>query len=532
MMLLSEALAHLVYLWDNGPLASLPHRLVHHRIPLVLVQVLNKTLHSREPDSHWLTRLPLEEIAYSVLTLAATASLPWPKSVQEEISIAIRDGRRVLSQSSHSWAQAPYLWIEKVSYGSSILSQGYCLAAMKTTKATHPWSKKMEALLTDSSETVPNLSKIFSRIKTLSEQPIWRLESSIMEGLLFLPQLKTVRSEIFPRHSNTKDDYLPYIPCIWTVINHCSGLFQSATILLDMMVVSLLDFLVDEYMESVVARCNSDDLDQVEQFVSVACQGFELRSSKSLKHLLPENELVWDGCATLTSPKVTQCSRDLIRIKTTLSRYVEFILSHPRIRDASTFDRNRLQKELQSFLASHIIQIRDNIRFSQQTTASDGSIAVFHIPRSSFYSWTHTTASKHISAPFSFAFYTCLIGSTLGNGDSCFLSARQDYLAQDLSLHLAVMSRLYNDYASVPRDRAEKNLNSVNFPEHHQGAIAGSSGLPVNEDTLKAGIWIVPQFSDEMDRLGTLSGQWAERPDLLSLHKASIHKRVVNKCSS
>lgn len=32
-------------------------------------------------------------------------------------------------------------------------------------------------------------------------------------------------------------------------------------------------------------------------------------------------------------------------------------------------------------------------------------------------------------------------------------------------MHLAVMSRLYNDFGSVERDRIEANINSINFPE-------------------------------------------------------------------
>lgn len=48
------------------------------------------------------------------------------------------------------------------------------------------------------------------------------------------------------------------------------------------------------------------------------------------------------------------------------------------------------------------------------------------------------------------------------DGLDCFKIAKEKYLAQDLCLHLATMCRMYNDFGSVPRDRQEQNLNSVN----------------------------------------------------------------------
>ena len=47
------------------------------------------------------------------------------------------------------------------------------------------------------------------------------------------------------------------------------------------------------------------------------------------------------------------------------------------------------------------------------------------------------------------------------------MSADEEYLAQDLCIHLGKMSRLYNDYGSIARDRTEVDLNSTNFPMFH-----------------------------------------------------------------
>ena len=76
----------------------------------------------------------------------------------------------------------------------------------------------------------------------------------------------------------------------------------------------------------------------------------------------------------------------------------------------------------------------------------------------------------------SFAFFTCILGafcSSKGNAKKCFLSAHRTYLASDICTHLAVMSRMYNDYGSFARDRAETNINSVNFPAFHDSCNDG-----------------------------------------------------------
>ena len=46
------------------------------------------------------------------------------------------------------------------------------------------------------------------------------------------------------------------------------------------------------------------------------------------------------------------------------------------------------------------------------------------------------------------------------------------------------MSRLYNDYGSLARDRKEANINSVNFPEFHRSHAPGRSTLEGEEYTV------------------------------------------------
>lgn len=46
-----------------------------------------------------------------------------------------------------------------------------------------------------------------------------------------------------------------------------------------------------------------------------------------------------------------------------------------------------------------------------------------------------------------------------------FHSPKQKYLAEEVVVHLSTLCRMYNDYGSVGRDREERKLNSINFPD-------------------------------------------------------------------
>ena len=56
-------------------------------------------------------------------------------------------------------------------------------------------------------------------------------------------------------------------------------------------------------------------------------------------------------------------------------------------------------------------------------------------------------------------------------GEDPFPTVTMKYLVEDLSAHLAIMCRMYNDYDSLTRDKVERNLNSVNFSEFETWAL-------------------------------------------------------------
>ena len=65
---------------------------------------------------------------------------------------------------------------------------------------------------------------------------------------------------------------------------------------------------------------------------------------------------------------------------------------------------------------------------------------------------------------------------TSERGDEPFPTALTKYLSAELGQHLAVMCRMYHSYGSLARDKAEGNLNSMDFPEFEDcGVIPMSS---------------------------------------------------------
>ncbi len=74
------------------------------------------------------------------------------------------------------------------------------------------------------------------------------------------------------------------------------------------------------------------------------------------------------------------------------------------------------------------------------------------------------------------------------------------------------MCRQYNDYGSIARDRAEKNLNSVNFPEFHHNNVVKQEGSvenqnDVREEAFKAALFEIADYERDcllfaMQKLG------------------------------
>ena len=517
-MLASQVLMRLLRVRCSGKLRGLPENFFQDQIPIILFQILMRTLQARESTGSW-NGGSIEISAYAVLTLVYLWPLPWATCVREKVEAAIVSGRLFLSQTLDTAIQPESIWIEKVLYGSGVLCEAHLLAALKAPIVNEPWGEAVLELTSITTTSVDKFLQFFSRLPLFAQEPRWRLRASLTEGFLFLPQLKRRSREIFLRTDMAEDKYLEYIPLTWTTVNNLKQNPLSASDLHEMMVLSMLNYQVDEYMEAVVGKYYKDRLPQVRHVILELCRepeeianGFDIRSLKRKRSSLDEealrkenrligadNNSILNGnshgqsSAPTAKPNAPELSNEaaatpssmsfpLATLHHRLSLFTAHILSHPSVLTAPSISQSILRQELQIFLLAQVTHISDNLRLSQESLSTSSTSAgpsnhvtttiPFHRASTSYYRWVHTTSADHTSCPYSFAFFVCLTRIA-------FPDLQAKYIAQDLASRLAVMCRQYNDYGSIARDRIEENLNSVNFPEFHaesRGMRAGNEG--------------------------------------------------------
>ena len=495
-MLLAQGLTRLLHLWDSGELDGAVEDLIRGRVPVILAQILTRTLKGLEAS------LSSEVTAYAVLTLACLSSLPWFNSLEPHISVAVDTSRKRIAAAMNSPPSPQYLWIEKVTYNSPVLCQTYCLAALKVVPSLSVWGNRVQDLVNISTKSLVKFAQFFSRLPTTSKMPESILQASLIEGYMFYPQLKKIRLDVYPRKSMAEDKYLEYNPLSWTVSNNNQRDPLSANFLWEMMVISMLNTQTDEFIESVIGDNFANNLTPIKQLIHRLCLQPDRHPSHEEEPSSPQtngdhtNGAEPNGHHINSHTESKPALEVLSEVSKTLSSFTNHIMRHPFVQRASLHDQRTVAHELRIYLLAHITQIEDNARLTSEVEPAESArtrtIQPCAVQTKSYYNWVHTTSADHTSCPYSWAFMACLLGSgnssrgITGCHDStsktpvaadCFIGVRQKYIAESLCRHLATLCRQYNDYGSIARDRAEGNLNSVDFPEFHEESdnIGGGS---------------------------------------------------------
>ena len=564
MMLLSQSLATLFDTMARNPsLEASIFQLaleLQEQIPMASLHVLAKVLGAQGIDGSWANGI-VELTAYGVLTLSWLSHLPWIQQLGRMhgvnfITASIENGKAFLEAHKQDWKKGQYLWIEKVTYASPVLCEAYCLAAAVVPVPDFSGSivgtnGQLLQKTNDSLFVSEGLLKgVLKAGQLISLTPLFRnlapqlLRVAEMQACYALGFLQRKREElgIFPAREGADEKYLTFIPLTWTASNalrvqatgshghsHSGGL--SNYILQEMMILSLLNYQVDEYMETAVERDflgfysgSRGSLEAVREVIGQVFKEFDHPNGTSTSR----RRSIWgEADHTPTNLKI---------IRATLSRYVRHILLHPAVKGASKGVQGRLAKEMQTFLLAHVQHAADNIQFaassqvqqdnhsheeqeiglpspisetndpsspqeppskrrhlstSASTSTQEQLKPKIFTPKDSrtFYSWVRTTSADHTSCPFSFTFYTCLLSHNAGNHGNGSKpwnlfnrDAKTSYVAEAMVKGLASLCRMYNDYGSVARDAGEGNLNSVNFPEFYVSGRGGSQGLGGKEN--------------------------------------------------
>ncbi|KAF9886600.1 hypothetical protein FE257_011240 [Aspergillus nanangensis] len=504
-MLLTNALARLIHLWDKGFLADLSGDCIH-KAPLILSDIVLKTLQQQQNDGSWHNGSP-EVTAYALLTLASASNTPVGAVLSDKLRASLVYGRAFLEANIHQWDEGKVIWVEKVSYGSSLLSQAYCIAAVQAPTFSLGYNYINTKLMDISQDAVHKFTKFYSRLPLFSNEPHWRLRAALVEGSLWLPQLKALKADIFPREDMEEDKYLEYIPQTWTTCNALNGSPLEPGLLWEMMIISMLNYQVDEFFESVVGERMDGRLDEVRSIICRLCE-YDTTSPPKLQSANgscngenPQRRKSASAAVDSSQPPFATIDY----VEQVLCRFTAYILTRPAVLHSPASTQRSLRQELKTFMLAHLTHFDDNKRRRCQNNKSK-----FTTPNSSYYRWVHSTSADHTSCPYSFQFFCCLIAYYRPNqaDDStitAFRGVRQQYLAEAMCRHLATMCRQYNDYGSVARDLAEENLNSVNFPEFWD-PLVGETDAEGAEGEAKADLMWIAEYEREccmraLDRL-------------------------------
>jgi hypothetical protein len=528
MMLTAQAFLLLLKRWAKDELDTegVPKNLVYQEVPRTLLDILGRTMRSQHDDGSWGSKR--EATAYAVLTLAPLLSLPWIDFLKPEGISSMYRGKAYLENSRPHWRAAERVWVEKTVYGSPNLAQAYCLAAMKMVVPTMFVSAKMSDMFPSQvAKKIAKMSGFFTKVDPFSGAPNWKLQLSLLQSVGYAAELKACRYYIFPPIAKASDEkYQEYIPFTWIGCRDFLSTPIPSQTLWEMMLVSMYNFQVDAYMETVVCERYNGKFPELKALIRSLCRD---RPQKRKREEVDESEVMSKKPANgsgigATSRAETNGingdrkqlglengytrtngengnrdsatpvnSKDAGRVDSptsivenkdhdvekVLTKFVNFALQHPKVLASPAPLRRWLALELQTFLLAHVTHMEDCEALALSADMSTGSVT-WSKPRTTFFNWVRTTSADHTSCPYSFVFFLCLIGE---GGRRSDMSTPQRYALEDGCRHLAAMCRQYNDLGSVLRDQEEKNLNSVNFPEF---AIERTdAGATVEELTLR-----------------------------------------------
>jgi aphidicolan-16beta-ol synthase/syn-copalyl-diphosphate synthase len=451
-----EALVDILNLIEQDKLPGVFDEDLQHRLAVALFQACLRPLLDQQADGSW--NQSIEETAYGILILSEARRVCFFNDLRQPLDDAIARG--VAFVQSIKERPLNYIWIEKVSYASRLLTDSYLLGALKAASSAPPASATIGSSLFQnvSSAHMDKHIKLFSKAELFSAHPEWELRGSMIEAALLKPLLLKRRLEVFQRQGMQEDKYFDLIPLFWTSPNNRARTFASASFLYEVSLLSMLTYQVDEFMEAVAAPTFEGRIPELRQLIHtvlpeeeepLATNGFKHQNGNGLKHQ--------NG-----NGNGSHSAQDEVRA--TLRGFKDYCLEHPIVVTASAADQKTLKRELRTYLLAQVQQEEDSARFRQQRDSGKPGAG----STNTFFNWARSTGADNVSGPFAWAFIGCLLSSTLtpgGGGKDVFPTAGEKYLAADVSRHLSTMARIYNDLGSIQRDQAEGAVNSVDFPE-------------------------------------------------------------------
>lgn len=131
MMLLAQAFSRTLRCTGTNGSTQLKEPQLVKRLRNVLKSIVKSILQSANTDGSWGQQGLREETAYAAIALSSAYTSMWSPEHANEVRSTLQKSRQYLLEVPKSGIN--YLWVEKVTFGSELLSEAYVLAALNLT---------------------------------------------------------------------------------------------------------------------------------------------------------------------------------------------------------------------------------------------------------------------------------------------------------------------------------------------------------------------------------------------------------------
>lgn len=459
----------LLALIETGQFSGVFEEELLYKIAIDLVQGCIRPLLDQQSNGSW--NDSVEETAYGVLILCEARRFHFFDSLREPLANGIERGVGFLN--SHRTDAPSFVWIEKVSYASPLLTKSYVLAALRASELPPSTpSVGAELLGKVSLEKMERHYTNLSQTPTSKSKPLWQLWASTIESAFYVPLLRRCRSAMFERRGVGKDNYFNMVPMTYVVPNNHRRTFLSASWSFETALLAIWIFHMDEFMEGFANQAFRGRMDDLRQIIKDLTSETANGAQRS-KHTLQENGM--NGTNGTHHPNGTNGTANgnrslkdkhedplYVQAWQDIEECITWLFEHPYVKASSAWDQRVIRIETRMWLLGHVQQCEDSIRFQLEESnfAKQSSVADGTLQR-----WVRSTSADHSSGPMGWAWMFCFIGSTLSNGKECWPTGTEKYIVEAVSRHSSTACRIFNDFGSAQRDWDEGNLNCLDFPE-------------------------------------------------------------------
>ncbi|KAG5960164.1 hypothetical protein E4U57_000255 [Claviceps arundinis] len=464
-MLLAEALTKLILVLDSGELLEDIDFDLRCRLSVSLFQACLRIMLDQSEDGSW--DGSQEQTCYAILALSHARHVSFFDDLRHEIQACMNRGVAWLRLRSSMLQPEDLPWTSKTAYNVAFVAEVYKVAALKAANCKTSSKGDIGHSLPFSSSLgeLEGYLRLVRQTALFAPLEEWQVRASLIESSFFVPLLQAQRLLIYPREGSGvgEDKYLSIIPFTWVGCNNRNRTFASASWMYDMMMLSLLGYQTDEFIEAVAGPA----FGKSKRLHSVIDQVFNSLDNKGLS-------LTRNGNTECDTPNALENISNQIRnthdsdsnssaiecVKASLTKFVKYVTNHESVCRSSSWDREQLVQECRTFLHAHATQLEDNARFASQKTGD-----ILDSPAQTYYNWVRTTGGNHVACAYSLTFSNCLVSANIGHGKEVYPTVVQKYLSNAIARHLTTMCRIYNDFGSISRDSDERNVNSIHFPE-------------------------------------------------------------------